>query len=500
MCVSPGCSEPFWPWVHSFFLMQSTVEELDGNKVKLRVTVPADEFERAIDDAFKKLAREVRVPGFRPGKAPRQLLEARFGPDVAREQALRDSLPEYYVRGRRGQRRRRDRARRRSRSRRARTTGDVEFEAVVEVRPIVRLVGYDELHGRAAVRQRSTTPPSTSRSMRCANGSPTSPTPSTRSSTTPTRRSTSPARSTVSRVEGLTATDFLYRVGSGMVVARARRSAPRHAARRDPRVHRRRSPSVSASAPAKRSTFRVRREGGEAEDPPRAHRRVGRRGERVRHGRRAARRHPPSPRDDAEAAGADGRTRQGARSRRRPRAGRGAGRARRERDPPPRRGSRAPAVAPEGRRSSSTSRRPARNPRRSSTRCARARRAACSPTSRCAPSIAQEAIEPTDDELDAEIVRLAERLEQKPERVRRDLEKQGALEAVRSDVARGKALQFLVDHATVVDEEGNEIDLTFPKPMNLTTTTRRRRSTPRARPDERSQRRSRRTHDERSEA
>ena len=70
------------PSLHSFFLMQSTVEALDGNKVKLHVTVPADEFERAIDGAFKKLAREVRVPGFRPGKAPRQLLEARFGTDI----------------------------------------------------------------------------------------------------------------------------------------------------------------------------------------------------------------------------------------------------------------------------------------------------------------------------------------------------------------------------------------------------------------------------------
>jgi trigger factor len=77
--------------------------------------------------------------------------------------------------------------------------------------------------------------------------------------------------------------------------------------------------------------------------------------------------------------------------------------------------------------------------------------------------IAQEAIEPAEDEVDAEIVRLAERVEQKPDKVRRDLEKQGALEAVRSDVARGKALQFLVDHATVVDEEGNELDLTLPE-------------------------------------
>ena len=75
--------------------------------------------------------------------------------------------------------------------------------------------------------------------------------------------------------------------------------------------------------------------------------------------------------------------------------------------------------------------------------------------------VAQEAIEADDEEVDAEIQRLADRLEQKPEKVRRDLEKQGALEAVRSDVARGKALEFLVDHANVVDEEGNEIDLTF---------------------------------------
>src|SRR5262249_59630149 len=67
------------------------------SRVRVRVTVPADEFEKAIDDAFRKLAREVRIPGFRPGKAPRQLLEARLGSDIAREQALQDALPRYYV-------------------------------------------------------------------------------------------------------------------------------------------------------------------------------------------------------------------------------------------------------------------------------------------------------------------------------------------------------------------------------------------------------------------
>ena len=55
------------------------------------------EFEKAIDAAFRKLAGQVKIPGFRPGKAPRRILEARFGPEVAREQALKDSLPEFYA-------------------------------------------------------------------------------------------------------------------------------------------------------------------------------------------------------------------------------------------------------------------------------------------------------------------------------------------------------------------------------------------------------------------
>src|SRR5438309_2727513 len=78
--------------------MRSTVEPLEGNKVKVSVEVDEAEFDKAIDAAFRKIARDVRIPGFRPGKAPRRLLEARIGVDAAREEALRESLPEYYVR------------------------------------------------------------------------------------------------------------------------------------------------------------------------------------------------------------------------------------------------------------------------------------------------------------------------------------------------------------------------------------------------------------------
>lgn len=63
--------------------------------VKLSIEVDEAEFDRNIDAAFRKIAREVRLPGFRPGKAPRKILEARIGLDAARGQALQDAIPEY---------------------------------------------------------------------------------------------------------------------------------------------------------------------------------------------------------------------------------------------------------------------------------------------------------------------------------------------------------------------------------------------------------------------
>jgi trigger factor len=77
--------------------VKSTVEPLEGNKVKVSVEVDETEFDRDIDDAFKKIAHEVRLPGFRPGKAPRRVLEARLGLAPARQQALQDAIPRYLA-------------------------------------------------------------------------------------------------------------------------------------------------------------------------------------------------------------------------------------------------------------------------------------------------------------------------------------------------------------------------------------------------------------------
>ena len=76
--------------------MKAVVEPLEGNKVKLSVEVDEGEFEKDIDAAFRRIAKEVRLPGFRPGKAPRRILEAKLGKDVGREEALREALPTYY--------------------------------------------------------------------------------------------------------------------------------------------------------------------------------------------------------------------------------------------------------------------------------------------------------------------------------------------------------------------------------------------------------------------
>lgn len=76
--------------------LQTSTERLDKDRVKLRVEVPSGALEPAIDAIYRKWAKDIKVPGFRKGKVPRQLIDARVGPDVIREEALRDALPDFY--------------------------------------------------------------------------------------------------------------------------------------------------------------------------------------------------------------------------------------------------------------------------------------------------------------------------------------------------------------------------------------------------------------------
>lgn len=128
-------------WSYNFRVL-STVERLDGNHVKLTVQIDPDEFQHDVEAAFRRIAKQVRVPGFRPGKVPRRVLETRLGRETGREEALRECLPRYYQR--------------------ALIANNVDavavpeieitggndhdsvhFDAVVEVRPDVIVSGYD---------------------------------------------------------------------------------------------------------------------------------------------------------------------------------------------------------------------------------------------------------------------------------------------------------------------------------------------------------------------
>ncbi len=122
--------------------MRATAEPLEGNLVRLSVEIDEPEFDKALVGVVKNLASQIRVPGFRPGKEPRKVLEARMGGAGAlRAEALRESLPDFYAQavvdadldpiaspeiditsGEDG--------------------GAVSFDAVVQVRPLVAIPGY----------------------------------------------------------------------------------------------------------------------------------------------------------------------------------------------------------------------------------------------------------------------------------------------------------------------------------------------------------------------
>jgi trigger factor len=125
--------------------MRATAAPEEGNKVRLSVEIDEGEIDKALDEVMSRLARDLRVPGFRPGKVPRRVIEARMGGATAlRGEALREALPDFYARAvsdtevdpidqpeidiTAGD-----------------ESGPVSFDAVVLVRPTVSIPGYKGL-------------------------------------------------------------------------------------------------------------------------------------------------------------------------------------------------------------------------------------------------------------------------------------------------------------------------------------------------------------------
>ena len=78
--------------------MQTTLIELPDSRARVEVEVPAEDVARATSRAARALARAMRLPGFRKGKAPRGLVMQRIGRDAVVEEALEHHLSGWYRR------------------------------------------------------------------------------------------------------------------------------------------------------------------------------------------------------------------------------------------------------------------------------------------------------------------------------------------------------------------------------------------------------------------
>ena len=76
--------------------MKTDVEELSPTRVRLSVEVSFEELKPSLDKAYKEVARQARIPGFRPGKVPPRVIDMRIGRGAVLSEAVNDALPEFY--------------------------------------------------------------------------------------------------------------------------------------------------------------------------------------------------------------------------------------------------------------------------------------------------------------------------------------------------------------------------------------------------------------------
>ena len=222
--------------------VKSTVETLEerANMVKLSVEVDEAEFDSDIDAAFRKIAREVRIPGFRPGKAPRRDPRGPHRPGPGpRAGAAATPSPSYLAKAVRGARRRhhrpaRGRHHRRRGGRARRLRRHRRGAAPRSSCPATRGLRVELPDRRPCPTRTSTSrvdaelpPPRRADRRRPAGGQ--------RATSSP---STSPPTRDGEPVPGLNAEDWLYEVGRGWIAEDFDELPHRRLGRRRARVHR----------------------------------------------------------------------------------------------------------------------------------------------------------------------------------------------------------------------------------------------------------------------
>lgn len=430
--------------------MRTVVEPLEGNKVKLSVEVDEDEFEKAVDAAYRKIAHEVRIPGFRPGKAPRRLLEARVGKEAARQEALRDALPDYYAQAldeadvdaiaapeidiTSGQ-----------------DDGPIAFDAVVEVRPNVSVAGYrglqvtvpspvvaddDVTHQLDRIRHQFGELVPVDRAARQGD------------------HVTIDLKGERDGEPGLSVDDYLYEVGSGSVVPMLDEQL--HGAKVGDiltfdaddtsfrvlvkEVKEKILPEATDEWASEASEFETL---AELQDDirkrlslvKRVQAQLALRDEALKALVELVGDDPPQPLVDEELE-------------------------RRLHDFAHRLEGQGATIGQYLEATGSSEKDLVDGLRAEAVHAVKADLG-------LRALVAAEEVEVTDDDVEAEIVRLAERLGEKPAQLRRRLERADRIATVRSDLRKAKALEWLVEHVEVVDEEGNPVDRAELQPPEL---------------------------------
>ncbi len=76
--------------------MQTTVETTDPHTVKLTIEVPEEEFDKDLDRTYRAIANQIKIPGFRKGKVPKQIIDTQIGRDAILEEFVNSSVPTYF--------------------------------------------------------------------------------------------------------------------------------------------------------------------------------------------------------------------------------------------------------------------------------------------------------------------------------------------------------------------------------------------------------------------
>src|ERR1700679_4185456 len=81
-------------WSHA--AVKTAVEALSPTRVRLIVEVSFEELKPSLDKAYREVAQQARIPGFRPGKVPPRVIDMRIGRGAVLTEAVNDALPEFY--------------------------------------------------------------------------------------------------------------------------------------------------------------------------------------------------------------------------------------------------------------------------------------------------------------------------------------------------------------------------------------------------------------------